>query len=209
MSKVYDIYPALDDFFADTLQGAELDWLLLPESWGAQPFAIQSVLGHASSKTCKKNKTGDCSFCVDPNNYDTDSTAAKCPSHGRFIDATVKSGKLAAQTPPTGLPLLVEYDPSVVGPIIVPLFKARLKGDVGTATTWAAGKVTLCGAISCDALVNAPGGPATTVGILKSMLCGGTFTADLDLSGNGVNDAMSMAVELTTVPATVLGTCAP
>lgn len=177
------------------------------------PFDMNLLLGDgdAAAGTCDYT-TGACKYTVKKASYDLlAQVTGFCPALVNFGGATIKDLKLKAGSKEQKFAL--SFPISGI-PLSLTISQAQVEGTVTTAEKWVdtkSGKV--CGVIAKEDLEKAVdavpdetilalgiGDKATVKALLQTII-----QPDIDLDGDGVKDAVSIALKFESVEATVTG----
>lgn len=219
LGKVVSIYPAANDALTDAVKDGSLVILMAPDSWKTDKtnFTADLLIGDVdpTTKGCDATVADKCKYTVAESSYDKlFSGSGTCPALVTFDPATVDGDKMKAggdkQVFQLSLPLVgIQLD--------LKISKAQISGTVSDAKGWKNTKEgMLCGVLAEKDLTSAidalPPEVLKDTGFDKATikaLIGGVLKADIDTDGDSKPDAISVALGLETVAASVTGYSKP
>ena len=201
LGKIYG--PGNATAYSQVLKAGSWAFLLAAKGYNTagKPFAIHRLLGNPATG-CDQT-TEACAFRIDKDSYDTKASTLHCPARTR-ISASVRLGKELTAT---------VVSPQTVVPtpfgdkdwVDLALRGGRLEADVADKTSWkTSNKGLLCGAVRFDELLagfsKLPAAAFTKFGGLEAFkkTLATALNPDVDLDGDGKNEALSVAFTFTT-----------
>ena len=213
LGKAVGIYPAINDSFAEAIKDGSLNILFAPDHWNTSntPFAMTVLEGliAPSQTSCDPSVTGSCDYLVPATNYESPATPGKlCPAKTAWFSTTISNGQLRAKASQQQLPIALTFVGFLL-PIVVE--RAQLRGSVAVGSTWKSLKDGLLCGVLPEADLHAAIDVIPDIGMDKATiksLIDGVWAPDVDTDNDGKPDAISLAFQVETAAANVVG-CTP
>ncbi|MCO4764472.1 MAG: hypothetical protein KC502_23375 [Myxococcales bacterium] len=215
LGKIVGIYPAANTALGDAVKDGTLVLIMAPDAWKTDKteFTTDLLIGDVdpSTKGCDATAADKCKYTVADSSYDQlFSGKGTCPAKVTFDPTTVDGDKIKAG----GDKQKFELNLPVVGiNLKLTISKAQISGTVSDKTNWKdTKKGMLCGVLSksdLDKAIDAvPADALKDTGFDKATiksLIGSVLAADIDTDGDKTPDAISVALGMETMAATVTG----
>ena len=215
LGKIIGIYAQANDSIGKAVKDGSLVLLMSPDAWKTDKtkFTMDMLIGDVdpSTKDCDATDPAKCKYTVSESSYNVlFDGKGTCPAKVNFDPTVVDGDKMTAG----GNKQVFELNLPVAGVnLVLKISKAQFLGTVADKSNWKSTKdAMLCGVLSkkdLDAAIDAvPDEVLKGVGFDKATiksLVAGVLKPDIDLSGDGESDAISVALGMTTAPVTVTG----
>jgi hypothetical protein len=198
------------------LEPSDASWGAITLGGGADPYSVAlwfGTLGPDSVACSPSALDAFCTYTVSRASYDPATLEPTCAPWLEFDDVRAEGAALASPSPGPALDMVIPLDP---GRWLLQLLGARLEATAFDALVEGEGLAPrlegrLCAAVpKVDLLLAVDTLPPETIAKFggKSVVrdyVDAALEADLDASGDGEADSVSMALEWTAIPARIVG----